>query len=364
MSVFDKHWTDAEIAAYGQTLLDEFHRKSALQNLTNVQATTFFLNPDSLGCTTEPSSMEKAIRRKLFEILPSHIFNRLPPDMAHTFRGLGDLAYGIDGGFRVIFSRPDDKFSLAERISRSTRIQTDDLAIDPTQPSFGFDNLALKERVLEVFNSLPNGGVSLLKVLGAFDQVQYLSMLGAKRTFLAEGGDAKTVDLHQAAFHVRAFTAGAIPHEYVGFAIEYGLPQSSIITAYAKIMNRLADLGFAAKEAVPGGARYPNMSIENLLQGMSHLLDEYGNQITAKNGEVFRTLHTAITTPECLQGDERAKLRQTTLTQTHQFMEHFIVFQTFNGLKTLMGDNTLKYIPQKNNDTFARVNRLLQANLS
>jgi len=358
MSINTAHWTDKQVSEFCQPLMDEALDKLGDKNRLSVVATTFFLNPKELGCTTEPSSMEPAIHRKLRSILPRDLVEALPPTMARGFMGLADLGFSDGTNFHLVLSRPDDEAALARTIYKRTNITPDDLVTDPTAKSFGYDNLDLMSRIFQVFNCLPNGGLARVKALGGLNLVKYRSTLGARRKYLENGGDTEIITIHEAAAHVGAFTTGKISHEYMGFMRDFEFSDKAVEFVYGRILNRLVEKGYTTKESKEGISIYASTPVQNLLVGLSELLDGYENQISASGGTRFSAFHTGISLGEA---DERIKERVGMLSGEEfiETTEHFIVYQALKGLKTLMGENTMKYMPERNAGSYDRINKLL-----
>jgi hypothetical protein len=219
------------------------------------------------------------------------------------------------------------------------------------------------ERVYEIFNSLPNGGVNRLKAVGNFNIIQYRSMLGARRQFLLRGGDTKTISLHEAAGHIGAFTKAKIPYEYVGFMADLGLSEIAIEYAYRDIFTRLVELGHTTKTVRGDKSEYNSISADNLLQAMGDLLDEYANKITTAKGKSFSAFYSAMSEGNATV-EEQKIVSKLTPEDILQNTAHLIVFQTLKGLKFLMGEHALRYAPQKSNDGYDRVNNLLNLRYS
>lgn len=363
MSILDTHLTDAEISRFAQANMDELLQKAGGGINVTVNARTFFLNPAALNATQGgDKSMERGIIAKLGSLLPPQLLSMMRGNVARMFLGLGYLAYqDRRGSLQIVLSRPDDASTLKERLHNRTGIKVEDLVASDSV--CGYDNLEMLGRVYQIFNSIPNGGAERLKAMGAYGLMQYRSTLGARRSFMAFGGTTEAIALHAATSHIGAFARGKIPYEYVGFLGDFGLKDQAVEIAYKGILESLVKKGYAEKEPRGHMTAYKSMSVEKLVAGMTDLLDEYANKMDADNGAKFGAFHKAVTVPERLIDDGRKALKGLKPEELIELTQYFIVYSTLKGLKTLMGDNMLKYAPQKGLNSLERTNRFLALQL-
>jgi hypothetical protein len=363
MSVQDHHWTDAELTAQAQSNMDEILVNAGLPPALKTVVKSFFLNPDELGCAPGLSSMKDGVRRKMRELVPLRVLNSLPPDMPRQFLLLADIAFMDEGKFIIVVSRPDNSSTLAQRISDRTGFKTDDLSVDAKAPACGFDNLELMNRLHQIIMCVPNGGQATVQQLGAWNLFKYRSMLGAKRIFAQQGGDTKTIGLHEAVAHVAAFTAGKISDEYMGFMQDLRLPDVVVEYAYRRVTEQLVKRGHMTKESEGKNTLYNSVSPESLLPALGEVLDGFENKISANRGKRLSALY-AILSVGTASMDEQKIVDKLTAEQIVEITSHFIAFQTVKGLKALLGDNAQKFAPQRGTGSFDRINKYLQHRLS
>ena len=360
MSINLAHLTDRELTQFTQPFLDEALTKAGTRSKLSAHVTSFFLHPRDLGKSQDSQSMEFLVLRRLRAILPPPVMNNLPSDAARTFLGGVDLAYRAKENFEIVLSRPDSTNTMAERIELRTGIRVSDLKIEQTRSSAGFDNLELLGRIFQILNCLPNGGLAHVQTHGGMNLIKYRSTLGAQRKFLERGGDLETVAIHAAAGCIGAFTRGKISWEYMGFMTDLGFSDRGVELAHRIVLDQLVEKGHTTSKTKAGSTLYANMSAENLLVGLAEVLDNSFNRISKNGGAKFAAFHAAVSrgemTPKMIDSVGRMSAPELT-----GIISHFVAFQTMRGLKTLMGENTLKYTPERENGGFHRTAALLRS---
>ncbi len=355
MSILNEHWTDSQVARFAQACIDEGMEILGIINNIPVKASTFFLNPAKLGCCKDPASMRDGIRQKLKEVLPKEVFARLPKEAVEIFKGLGDYVYSFNGKLNFVLSRPDDSQNLFQRIAERTNIAANDLTVDASLTSCGYDNLELLQRLYLMFQNILNGGDVKVKKAGIYHILEYQSMLGARRKFLLRGGDVRMVALHQAVGFVAAFTKPKIAYEYTGFMDDFGFEDGATEHVYKNIYDRLVDWGYTSK--TDGG--YRSLPVDSLLNGLSEIFDGYVNRTGDSDGKTLAAFHKKFVLGKTDKQVERI-CNNLSRKDFVQEVELLVVLKSLRGLKEIMGDNTRKYAPERSMESFDRMNNLLK----
>ena len=197
-----------------------------------------------------------------------------------------------------------------------------------------------------------------------FNLIKFRSMLGAKRVFVQRGGDVQTVGLHEGASHIGAFTRGKICSEYAGFLGDFGLTDPAVDFVYGAVMKKLVELGHTSHARNENNVAYNIIAPELLYRALNNVLDGYENRINATNGKGLSAMYAAISVGAAT-ANEQNFLNKLNVDELYETAAHFVVFQTIKGIKLLMGENVLKYAPNRGGITsFQRINRFLEVRLS
>lgn len=359
MSILDTHWTDEQATRFLQSCVDSLALQAGRREPFNVQVSSFFLNPERLGASSEPSvesyqALLQGIQRVFVENMPDEetaaFYSAKPFSEFEKFLSLTCFSITRDRECRFLIVRPNDAKTLAGRLQERTGLSSELLSVDARESVCGFDNFELIDRMVELSLSFVRGGYQVLDKEGLFGALQYESMIVARGLFFDLGGDERTVRLHKGAAHIGAFTTGHLAMSYFGFLSDI-FSEEPIRYVREAVFNSMAKGGFASTaelEQMPGVKVFTINGPEALVKG---IYQEFAEQSMAlmthpEHRRKFAQFQEAIDSgniPKAFLEDLNRDLG-TALTN----FQRYLVLGTCQGLNDVMGEGNIgKYTPYR-----------------
>ncbi len=355
MDIISTHLTNGEIGILGQVYWEELRNILALKSDKKLSVNSFYLNPNVLERAKTVEEMEERVLLHLGTMVPPSVIKRAPPNLAYGLLCMGVFNYVQGDRTVIVMSRPDDSFSLQQRVAFRSMALFKNVDVPPTKNVCAYDNLSLIGRLFTHIRQLASA--EIIQEQSSEDRDCYIQYLATKeaRARFACYGDIETLDMHEAIAHIMAFTQGKLPHGYLGFVSEVGCDAWDVEAVYTSITEQLAELGYAQKNR----RGHFISSAEGLMVGLGEIFERHEGQISDEGGERFSRFHKSLTVDQ-LNNQAKKFIGSLDKPEFLKCMEQFVVFQTLKGLRQVMGKNAKRFVPNRDDTVFNQVNQLVQ----